>query len=216
MKTRILIIDDEPDMLGLLRRIITENTAHEVVTESKPAKALARIEETPFDIVITDLKMPEMDGIELLEVIHERWEEIVVIVVTAFATIETAVEAIRKGAFDYLTKPFRKERILLTIEKAMAWRALSRENQELKAALDDRDESMPMVTVSAAISIPPSHQCRGAICPSKRAICRKPMRCFFMRPPPSAQWCGPSAPPGLDHGSQQSRSCQTPSRAGCA
>jgi DNA-binding NtrC family response regulator len=107
MTGRILVVDDEKDMLALLRRIITEKTEYEVILEYDPFKAVKRIEGEPFNVVITDLKMPKMDGIALLDQARRIQPAAAVIMMTAYATIETAVEATRKGAFDYITKPFR-------------------------------------------------------------------------------------------------------------
>ena len=135
MQGKILIVDDEKDMLRLLERIITEDTGHKVTTACDPVLALDLFKDNAFDLVITDLKMPKMDGIRFLETIRAMTTQTQVVVVTAFATIETAVEAIRKGAYDYITKPFRRERILITVEKVMEWRAMLRENEDLKRSL---------------------------------------------------------------------------------
>jgi len=135
MAGKILVVDDEKDMLLLLRRIISEETDYELQTETSPFRALDLFKNNPFDLVITDLKMPKMDGIELLETVKKIQPRVSVVILTAFATIDTAVEAIRKGAYDYITKPFRRERILLTIDKVMKWQQLVRENLELRQAL---------------------------------------------------------------------------------
>ena len=145
MAGRILVVDDEKDMLVLLKRIITEETDHEAVTESDPSLALDLFREHPFDLVITDLKMPKMDGIQLLEKIREIDPNTSVVILTAFATIETAVEAIRKGAYDYITKPFRRERILLTLSKVMAWQEMVRENLSLRQALAQKESAPPLI-----------------------------------------------------------------------
>jgi len=145
MSGRILIVDDEKDMLVLLKRIITEETDHEAVTESDPLRALDLFKETSFDMVITDLKMPKMDGIQLLEKIREINPNTSVVILTAFATIETAVEAIRKGAYDYITKPFRRERILLTLSKVMEWQEMVRENLSLRQALAQKESAPPLI-----------------------------------------------------------------------
>ncbi len=139
MKARILVVDDEKDMLLLLRRILDEETEHEVVTESDSVKALDRFRNEPFDLVITDLRMPECDGLEILDAVKRMQPDTAVILLTAYATIDSAMEAVRKGAFDYLTKPFRRDRILLTVEQALALRAVVSENVELKLALSERE-----------------------------------------------------------------------------
>jgi DNA-binding NtrC family response regulator len=85
-----------------------------------------------FNLVITDLKMPVMDGMDVIAAVKSRDADIPVVVITAFGTIESAEEAVRRGAYDFITKPFRKEQILVTIERAMDWQRLTRENRELK------------------------------------------------------------------------------------
>lgn len=151
MAGRILLVDDEKDMLVLLKRIITEETGHEVVTESDPSRALDLFREDPFDLVISDLKMPKMDGIQLLEKIREIDPNTIVVILTAFATIENAVEAIRKGAYDYITKPFRRERILLTISKVMEWQEMLRENLSLRQALAQKESAPPLIGSTPAM-----------------------------------------------------------------
>jgi DNA-binding NtrC family response regulator len=150
MPGRILIVDDEKDMLALLKRIINEESEHEVLTQTDPIQALELFKEQPFDLVITDLKMPKLDGIKVLESIKKINPDVPVVILTAFATIETAVEAIRKGAYDYITKPFRRERILLTVEKVMEWQEMVRENLSLRRALAEK-ESFPLMVGSTPV-----------------------------------------------------------------
>jgi DNA-binding NtrC family response regulator len=118
MASGILVIDDQKDMLALLKRIIREETEHEVIIEHDPIKAMDHIKKRSFALVFTDLKMPRMNGIQVMERIKAERPDIPVIIMTAFGTIDTAVDAVRRGAFDYITKPFSRERILLAIEKA--------------------------------------------------------------------------------------------------
>ena len=145
MAGKILIVDDEKDMLTLLQRIISEEKDHEVVTETNPFRALELFKEIPFDLVITDLKMPKMDGIKLLEDVKKIRPKVFVVILTAFATVETAVEAIQKGAYDYLIKPFRRERISLTIDRVMKWQEMVRENLSLRQALAEKGHLSPML-----------------------------------------------------------------------
>ena len=135
MQGRILVVDDERDMLLLLERIITEETDHKVVTAVDPREALEQVKTGSFDLVLTDLKMPKMDGIHLLEKTKALDPTVSVVVMTAFGTIETAVEATRKGACDFITKPFRRERILVTIANVMSFQSVTRENRVLREAL---------------------------------------------------------------------------------
>ena len=136
MAERILIVDDEIDMLELLELIITDRTEYEVVTTNTPLDVPDLLKKEPFDLLITDLRMPDIDGIELIEMVKKVDDQLPFIIITAYGTIESAVEAMRKGAFDYITKPFRQEQILLNIEKVMKWRRLQKENIALKAELE--------------------------------------------------------------------------------
>jgi len=151
MSGRILIVDDEADMLLLLKRILNEESTHEVVIEPDPQKGLELFRQAPFDMVITDLKMPRMDGIRFLEAVKQIRADVAVVIMTAFATIETAVEATRKGAYDYITKPFRRERILMTVEKVMQWQAILRENQALRDALAEKKGFSALVGASPSM-----------------------------------------------------------------
>jgi DNA-binding NtrC family response regulator len=151
MPGRILIVDDEKDMLVLLKRIITEETDYEVVTEADSVKALERFKEKHFDLVLTDLKMPKLDGIRLLEGVKKIHPGVSVVILTAYATIENAVEAIQKGAYDYVTKPFKRERILVTIEKVMRWQEMVKENLSLRQALAEKDSFPHMVGTTSTM-----------------------------------------------------------------
>lgn len=135
MPEKILAVDDEPDMLKLLSMIIEEKTPYEIVTTNNPLEALEIVRQGGFDIVIADLKMPGLDGIELLESIKQVDEDIPVIIITAYGTVESAAETMHKGAFDFITKPFRKEQILYTIDRAFKWVKLQKENRMLKEQL---------------------------------------------------------------------------------
>ncbi len=136
MAERILIVDDEIDMLELLELIITDRTDYEVTTTNNPLEVPELLKKIPYDFVITDLRMPDVDGIELIEMVKKIDDQLPFMIITAYGTIESAVEAMRKGAFDYITKPFRQEQILLTIEKVMKWRRLQKENMALKAEFE--------------------------------------------------------------------------------
>jgi len=145
MTGKILIVDDEKDMLILLTRIITEKTDYDVVTTHNSLNAIEILESQQINLIITDLKMPKMDGIALLEQAKKIQPTAVVVVMTAYATIETAVEATRKGAFDYIAKPFRKERILLTINNAMKLqRALLRKIKPCSSPSNSKRSSLSL------------------------------------------------------------------------
>jgi len=126
MAATIVIVDDEPDLLELLKLILTEKTKHQVLTTTKPSQALDWCRDLQADVLISDLRMPEMEGIELLKIIKTIDPYLPLIIITAFGSVESAVEAMRYGAFDYITKPFRKEQIIMTINKALNWRHAQR------------------------------------------------------------------------------------------
>lgn len=138
MTERILIVDDEVDMLELLKRIIEDKTNYQVVITPDPLGVPRILEENAFDLVITDLRMPGQSGMELMETIRKKDEQIPIIILTAYGTIESAVEAMQKGAFSYITKPFKKEEILLTIDSAFNFQRLKNENLLLRHELEDR------------------------------------------------------------------------------
>lgn len=133
MKQRILAVDDEPHMLLLLERIITEKTPFSIVTTNNPLEVPKVLEKEQFDLIITDLKMPGLDGLEILRAIRSgnRFEQ--VIMITAFGSLESAVEAMSQGVFDYITKPFKKEQIIFTVDRAMRWQRVKRDMMRLEA-----------------------------------------------------------------------------------
>lgn len=141
MPEKLLIVDDEPDMLKLLSIIVQEKTSCEAVTTNNPLEALELATQGGFDLVIADLKMPGLDGIELLEAIRDFDEDVPVIIITAYGSIESALEAMSKGGFDFITKPFRKEQILFTIDKALKWVKLKKENRMLRERLGGKEQT---------------------------------------------------------------------------
>ncbi|MEW6569932.1 MAG: response regulator [Nitrospirota bacterium] len=128
----ILIVDDEVDMLALLAMIITEKTNHRATTTNNPLEIPKLIKEGAFDLLIADLKMPGMGGIELIDEVRKIDKSIPILIITAYGSIESAEEAIHKGAYDYITKPFRKEQILIAINRALEWKEMKREIDYLK------------------------------------------------------------------------------------
>ncbi len=133
MAERILVVDDEPNMLRLLKTILMDKTGYEVETTNNPLEVDKLLKEQPYDLVVTDLKMPLVDGIDLIDIIKKIDAGIPIIIITAYGTMETAEEAIQKGAYDFITKPFRKECILITIKRALEWKRMQSELAALKA-----------------------------------------------------------------------------------
>ena len=132
MPERILVVDDEPNMLRLLKTILMDKTGYEVTTTNNPLEVSTLLQEDHYDLVITDLKMPLVDGIDLIGIVRNLDAAMPIIVITAYGTIETAEEAIQKGAYDFITKPFRKETILITIKRALEWKRMQGELAALK------------------------------------------------------------------------------------
>ena len=117
--SRILVVDDEPGMRDLLR-ILLEKDGHEVLTAADGTAGLARATSHELDLVISDIKMPGLDGIGLLSALRERALTLPVIMVTAYAESDSAIQAMKQGAFDYLTKPFKVDEIRVVIHRALA------------------------------------------------------------------------------------------------
>jgi len=109
---KILVVDDERSMREFLT-IMLQKDGHDVASASNGKEAVDCIVQKTFDIVITDLKMPQLDGIDVLKTVKESAPETVVIMITAYASAETAVDAMKQGAYDYITKPFKIEEIKL-------------------------------------------------------------------------------------------------------
>ena len=124
MAEKILIVDDELDMLELLEMIIRDKTPYQVVTTNNPLEVSPLLTDRSFDLLVTDLRMPAMGGLELIREVKIVHPYLPVIVITAYGSSESAAEAIAAGAYDYITKPFRKEHILITINRALEWRAM--------------------------------------------------------------------------------------------
>ncbi len=132
MAEQILVVDDEPNMLRLLRTILMDKTGYEVMTTNNPLEVSKLLQEKSFDVVVTDLKMPLVDGMDLIDIIKKVDDKLPIIIITAYGTLETAEEAVQKGAYDFITKPFRKETILITIRRALEWQRMQKELAELK------------------------------------------------------------------------------------
>ena len=132
MPERILVVDDEPNMLRLLKTILMDKTGYVVCTTNNPLEVGKLLEEDTFDLVVTDLKMPLVDGLDLLDIVRKVDAKLPIIIITAYGTTETAEEAVQKGAYDFITKPFRKETILITIKRALEWKQLQGELEALK------------------------------------------------------------------------------------
>ncbi len=143
----ILIVDDEKKIRHILG-IMLGCKGHKISEAGSGKEALALMETEAFDVVISDIRMPEMDGLELLRHIKKMEIPVPVIVITAFGTIESAVNAMKEGAVDYITKPFDEERIILAVEKAVGVSRILKENVKLKRELKRLTQKGEIICVS--------------------------------------------------------------------
>jgi len=134
-KARILVVDDEEIVLKSCRKIL-EGGGHQVSTVLSGHEALDLLEKDPFDIVITDMKMPGIDGIELLTRVREKYPDLAVIMITGYSTVQSAVQAMKLGAFDYIPKPFTPDEVLIVVERALEKKSLIFENIYLRKELE--------------------------------------------------------------------------------
>ncbi len=152
MQRNILIVDDEQDMLQLLERSLAPDLNCRIETASSGKEALQAISRDPFDLVLADIKMPEMDGLALLELIKREQPELTVVMMTAYGTVDTAVEAMRNGAYDFVTKPFDHEALVVRLEKALERSRLLRENLRLQMECRDNTAFQNIVGKSSAMN----------------------------------------------------------------
>ena len=131
----ILIVEDEAKLRNILKIMIMQQN-YNIFEAENGLQALDILKEEDIDLVISDIKMPEMDGMELLKNIKKEKISVPVVFITAFATVESAVEAMRLGVIDYIQKPFEEEKIILTIEKALGFSKILKEKDELQKELE--------------------------------------------------------------------------------
>lgn len=149
-KISILIVDDEESVRESLNLWFTED-GYRVECAENAKQALSVLESDVFDIILTDLKMPGMDGLELLQRIKTLNKDSIIIVMTAFATVDTAVKALKEGAFDYVTKPFDPDDLSHLIRNATKQISLTQENETLKKRVDSLESVEDLIGKSEAI-----------------------------------------------------------------
>ena len=147
----ILIIDDEKNYLLVLQTLL-EDEGYTVTALSDPETALAFLQESEVDVVVTDMKMPRITGLDVLERVKKQWPYTPVLIMTAFGTIESAVETMKYGAFDYITKPFSNDELLLSIHNAVELAQAHREYKLLQEAMQERFGLHTIIGRSAGIS----------------------------------------------------------------
>ena len=144
MKAKILIIDDDTSLRRVLEYNLQEE-GYEVQAASSGEEGLYLFGQSQPNLVITDMKMSGMDGLLVLKSVKERSPETLVIIITAFGTVDVAVEAMKAGAYDYITKPFNREALKLTVSKALQFSGLAEENKRLKSELSDKADFRTIV-----------------------------------------------------------------------
>ena len=149
-KSHILVIDDEKNYLLVLQTLL-EDEGYTVTAISDPETALAFLAESEVDVVVTDMKMPKVSGREVLQHVKKSWPYIPVLIMTAFGSIESAVEAMKYGAFDYITKPFSNDELLLSIHNATELARAHRQYRLLQEAMEERYSVHQIVGRSRAI-----------------------------------------------------------------
>lgn len=147
---RLMVVDDEPAILSVLTTILRKE-GYEVVPYGSGEAAIGTISSEEFDLVLTDIRMEPVDGLELLSALRKERPQTPVVLLTGYGSVKTAVDAMKGGAFDYITKPFKVDELLVTVRRALEYRAVVVENVGLKAQLDARlrlsaivAESLPM------------------------------------------------------------------------
>ena len=133
-KGKILVVDDELSIVEVLRGILRRQ-GYRVKTAGSGEEALELLRNEPFDLLISDIRMGALDGLALLDAARREQSHLAVIMMTAYAAVETAVEAMRKGAFDYVCKPFKVDELLVTVERAISYESAMAENESLKETL---------------------------------------------------------------------------------
>ncbi len=147
---RILLVDDEPSILSVLCTVLKAER-HDVTPAAGGQEAKDFVLTGDFDLMISDIRMSPINGMELLRLAHEHRPAMSVIMLTAYGSVETAIEALKLGAFDYLTKPFKVDELLITVQRAIAYNSALSENRDLKEQLETRYHFENIIAESQAM-----------------------------------------------------------------
>jgi DNA-binding NtrC family response regulator len=151
MRETLLVVDDEQDMLQLLKRTLEPDLGCRVETTLSGEEAVHIVQEQPIDLILADIKMPDMDGLELLKRVRQEYPWLTVVLMTAYGRIELAVQAIKAGAYDFITKPFDHDGLVLTLSKALERSRLLRENLRLQRCVQEESAFQNLVGRSRAM-----------------------------------------------------------------
>jgi two-component system NtrC family response regulator len=146
---RILLADDDQSVRRVFQFKL-EKQGHDVTTATDGTDALERLKEARFEVMVSDIRMPGIDGIELLERARDVQPDLKIVLITAHGTVDQAVEAVKRGAFDYITKPFDDDKLFTVVEKAGAFRTLEAENRRLRGQLRRSESARRLIGVSSA------------------------------------------------------------------
>ncbi|NLB60313.1 MAG: sigma-54-dependent Fis family transcriptional regulator, partial [Lentisphaerae bacterium] len=147
---KILLVDDEPSILSVLS-VLLKAEGYEVMPIDAGEKAAELLKSTQFDLMISDICMRPLDGMALLKLAREEQPSMSVLMITGYGSVETAVEALKMGAFDYITKPFKVDELLITVQRALEYNKVLTENINLKAQLTGRYRFENIIAESPAM-----------------------------------------------------------------
>src|SRR5574338_121536 len=148
-RSRVLVVDDKDNIVKLLARILSPD--FDVTTAEDGTRALALITENEFDVIVSDIRMPGADGMKVLRETKHLYPETEVILMTAYATVQDAVSAMKDGAYDYLQKPFEPDEAVLLVKRAIERRQLRAQVRDLQAALSSAHRFENIIAESAAM-----------------------------------------------------------------
>lgn len=150
MSDKILIVDDDPLVRKMLSAAL-KGSGYDVTAVENANKALRIIDVKPIDLALLDIVMPDFDGLELQQLLKKKREDLIFIMMTGFPKIETSVQAIKGGAYDYITKPFSMDEVRFSIKKALEYRNTLKENPQLKKQLNNKNNSIELIGDSPKI-----------------------------------------------------------------
>ena len=131
---KVLVVDDEADMLRACRKIL-ESKSYEVLTATDGPPALELLQQEPVDVMVLDLRLPSMDGLAVMREARRLKPDLAILMITAYATLDTAMQAVREGAFDFIPKPFSMEQFEIAVERSVNYRQLVEQNRQLQLEL---------------------------------------------------------------------------------
>ena len=147
----ILIVDDEQSVVFLLKEELSEIEKYDVTVAYDGAEAINILQSQPFDVVLLDVKMPRVSGIEVLKYIREQHPTTIVLMLTNFADVKTAIETMKLGAYDFVSKPYEREELLATIDRALELRRLTIDNKLMEYELNRQGLAREFIGKSPAI-----------------------------------------------------------------